>query len=138
MIAYLLVQMLCVSVTFFVRNVNDIGKAGCLVSECGNITLSSKKVVDIVFSEKSVKVKDCYLYGRKERLAICSYIYRELSGRGFHERSVQSLSAELALHSICYRLGIRREQAVDADLDVYGDKRWYVTAGYSLLEVFGI
>ncbi len=136
--AYLLIQMFCVSVTFFIRNASDIGKADCLAIENGNITLSSEKVVSVVFSEKSVKVKDCYLYGRKERLAICSYIYGELSDRGLHERSIQNLEAELALHSICYKLGIRREQAIDADLDVYGDERWYVAAGYSLLEVFGV
>lgn len=137
-VAYLIIQMFCVSVTFFLRNVSDIGKADCHATESGNIALSSEKVVSIVFSEKSVKVKDCYLYGRKERLAICRYIYQELSDKGFHERSVQSLEAELALHSICYKLGIRREQAIDADLDVFGDERWYVTAGYSLLEVFGV
>ena len=137
-VAYILVQLLCLSATFFIRNASDIGKADCLAIENGNITLSSEKVVSVVFSDKSVRVRDCYQYGRKERLAICSYIYQELSSRGFNERSVQSLEAELVLHSICYKLGIRREQAIDADLDVYGDERWYVAAGYSLLEVFGV
>lgn len=107
------------------------------MNDNGSIALHDGKIVRIAFYEDCVKVSDCYLYGRKERLAICGYIQRELSDRGFHERSVQSLSAELALHSICYRLGIKREQAVDADLDIYGDERWYVRAGYSLLEVFG-
>ena len=137
-VAYILIQLLCLSVTFFIRNANDIGKADCRVTGSGNVTLNGNKTVDIAFYDGSVKVKDCYLYGRKERLAICGYIYQELSSRGFHERSIQSLEAELALHSICYKLGIRKEQAVDADLDVYGDERWYVAAGYSLLEVFGV
>ena len=135
---YLLIQAICVSVTFFVRNTNDIRRADFSVNENGNIVLPYGKDVGIAISEDSVKVRDCYLYGRKERLAICSYIYQGLSERGFHERSIQSLSAELALHAICYRLGIIREQAVDADLDIHGDERWYVRAGYSLLEVFGV
>lgn len=129
---------MCVSVTFFVRNVSDIRRSAFCGNEAGSITLDTGKVVDVVFYEDSVKVKDCHLYGRKERLAICGYIQRELSERGIHERSVQSLEAELALHAICYRLGIRRKQAVDADLDIHGDERWYVRAGYSLLEVFGV
>ena len=135
---YLLLQMACVSVTFFVRNVTDISKSVCMVNETGNIALDTGKVVDVVFSDGSVQVKECYLYGRKERLAICGYIQSELSDRGFHERSVQSLEAEFALHAICYRLGIRGKQAMDADLDIHGDERWYVRAGYSLFEVFGV
>ena len=31
----------------------------------------------------------------------------------------------------------KNKQLVDADLDIHGDERWYVRAGYSLLEVFG-
>ena len=135
---YLLIQAICVSMTSFVRNISDIRRAYFSINENGNIVLPYGKDVGIIFSEDSVKVRNCYLYGRKERLAICSYIYQGLSERGVRERSIQSLSAELALHAICYRLGIRREQAVDADLDIHGDERWYVRAGYSLLEVFGV
>lgn len=32
----------------------------------------------------------------------------------------------------------KNKQLVDADLDIHGDERWYVRAGYSLLEVFGV
>ena len=99
--------MVCVSVTFFVRNVTDISKSICMVNETGNIALDTGKAVDVVFSDGSVHVKKCYLYGRKERLAICGYIQRELLDRGFHERSAQSLLAELTLRAVCYRLGIR-------------------------------
>lgn len=93
--------MACDSSTFFVRNVTDIRKSVCMVNETGNTALDTGKAVDVVFSDGSVQVKECYLYGRKERLTICGYIQRELLDRGFHERSVQSLLAELRLHAVC-------------------------------------
>lgn len=64
-----------------------------------------------------------------------------VSGIGFSSWiivSSQEIKSYTALSLLCYRLGIRRKQAVDADLDIHGDERWYVRAGYSLLEVFGV
>lgn len=107
------------------------------VIDSSSISLSGGKSCEILFLEDSVKVMDCHRFNRKERLEICSYIHEGLSGKGIHERSIQSLEAELAFHAYCYRLGIESEHSKDADLDVKEDPRWYVVAGYSFLEVLG-
>jgi hypothetical protein len=107
------------------------------VIDSSSISLSGGKRCEVIFEENAVKVMDCHRFGREERLEICSYIHEGLSGKGIHERSIQSLEAELAFHAYCYRLGIEREHSKDADLDVKEDPRWYVVAGYSLLEVLG-
>lgn len=38
--------------------------------------------------------------------------------------SSQEIKSYTALSLLCYRLGIRRKRAVDADLDIHGDERW--------------
>lgn len=135
---YLPLQLLCVSVTFFVRNCIDIGKAEYEVIAESSLMLEGGKRAEILFSPDWAKVLDCYRFDREERLQICTYIRDIWAEDGIRERSVQSLESELALHAFSYRLGVATEHTEDADLDVRGDPRWYVSAGYSIIEFLGL
>lgn len=137
-IVYIFLQLICLSSTFFGRNLNTLKKVGNQTFAENQLTLRSGRRCEIRFYEDSAKVVDCYLYDREERLEISSYVRDVWKKEGYKERSALSLEAEIAFHAWCYRLGIGKEQAVDADLDIHGDKRWYVYAGYSFMEVFGI
>ncbi len=125
------------SVTFFVRNAIALSGMKCVREESG-IVLNGGKRAEILFLPDGARVIDCYRYNREERFQISSYIYEKWYEDGFHERSAQSLESELALHAFSYRLGIAKENSKDADLDIKGDDRWYVFAGYSLIEVLGL
>ena len=103
------------------------------------LVLSSGKEAIVEIGEDCASVKNCYLYGREDRLSICFYIDRRWKEMGLnHERSVESLEAELSLHSYCYLLGIERERSKDAELDRVEDPRAYVRVGYKTLEALGI
>lgn len=136
-LAYLLLQMIALSSTFFCRNLNTLKKVGNKEFVDNQLVLRSGKQCKIRFFKDSAKVVDCYLYDWNERLEIASYVREIWKKEGYKERSAQSLEAEIALHALSYRLGIKKKQAVDADLDIHGDSRWYVYAGYSFIEVFG-
>ena len=92
---------------------------------------------NVVFLPNRAVVKDCYLLGREERYRTAVYIDREWRRMGFHRRSVQSIESEIELHRIAYLLGIRKDQAVDADIDLVQDERFLVRACYKALQVFG-
>lgn len=50
-----------------------------------------------------------------------------VSGIGFSSWitvSSQEIKSYTALSLLCYQFGIRRKQAVDADLNIHGDERW--------------
>ncbi len=135
---YIGIQLFSFSSFFFSRNLLTIRHVSYEVIDSTSIILYGGKKCVLFFLPESVRVMDCYLYSRKERFEICTYIQKELSKIGFHERSIQSLEAELAMHVYCYRLGLFVDHARDADLDIKADLRWYVYAGYSFLEIFGI
>lgn len=137
-IAYLLLQIHCISATFFVRNCIDISQAEYRRTNETSLTLEGGKTAEIVFSPDGAKVLNCHRFNRKERLQISSFIRDEWAEDGIHERSVQSLESEIALHAFSYRLGIAKDRAKDADLGIYGDGRWYISAGCSLIQVLGL
>ena len=103
-----------------------------------SIVLNGGKRAEILFLPDRAKVLDCYQFNRKERFQISSYIYETWEKDGIKERSAQNLESELALHAFSYRLGIAKENSKDADLDILGDERWYVSAGYTFIEVLGL
>lgn len=91
----------------------------------------------VSFLPNRAVVKDCYLLNREERYKTAVYIDRVWRRMGFYRRSVQSIESEIELHRISYLLGIRRSQAVDADIDLVEDERFLVRASYKALQVFG-
>jgi hypothetical protein len=139
-LAYLAVQFVSLSMTFFVRNSLEISRSSYAFDvESNSLTLSNGQSCVVEFDEANAKVKDCYRYERKERFDICRFISEEWSLSGLpHRRSVQSLEAELAIHSIAYRLGVETESSKNADLGLEEDGRWYVAASCRLAETIGL
>lgn len=129
---------MALSNVFFVRNALEIRDSDWNVIDENTIALPSGKEAFVYFREDGAEVMGCHGYSREERFAICSYVADTWKKEGIRERSVQSLEAEMALHSICYRLGIEKEKAKDAYLDKKEDERWYVSASVNIVEAMGL
>ena len=105
----------------------------------GAIALSSGKMAELSINESFASVKDCYLFDKSERREICSYVDKAWKDMGLpHQRSMESLEAELSLHKACYLLGIEKDKAKDAELEIREDPRWCVRAASKAFEVFGL
>ena len=126
--SYLLLQLFAISITFFVRN-------EIIISSFGDI--KEETSLNVTFTPNGAIVKDCYLLTREERYRAAVYINREWKKMGTHHRSVQSIESEIQLHRISYLLGIKKDQAKNADIDLVEDERFYVRACYKALQVFG-
>lgn len=96
-------------------------------------------MAELSINESFASVKDCYLFDKSERREICSYVDKTWKDMGLpHQRSMESLEAELSLHKACYLLGIEKKKAKNAELEIREDPRWYVRAATNVFEVFGL
>ena len=88
----------------------------------------SGKEIPMQFDEQSVRVlKTKQKIGREERVEIVRFIREYATRKGYSLRRTNTeLYGEYRLHLILYRLGYKRKQTGDADLDYDKDKRWYV------------
>ena len=126
--SYLFLQLIAISITFFIRNEITIRYSD---------GISEDTMSKVEFLPNRAVVKDCYLLNREERYKTAVYIDRVWRMMGFHRRSIQSIESEIELHRISYLLGIRKDQAVDADIDLDQDERFLVRTCYKALQVFG-
>lgn len=112
------------------------------VEEVSNEAFSQKvndKDVVIIFSDNSVKVKDCQTLSKEERVEVVSFIIDYLESNDiFYDRTINNFVAELSLHSYLFKLGIAESSTKDADLEFVEDSRWYVRTGTLLFQIFGI
>jgi hypothetical protein len=139
LIAYLIVQILAFSATFFIRNAIDVSTMGHSGGLYEGSALRDGKECEIVFLPDAARVMDCQRFDREERFEIAAYVDEFWRRMGLpHLRSVQSLEAELAFHVFSYRFGIEKERAVNADLNRDKDERWYVVASYNAIEALGL
>ena len=144
LIGYALIQLLSISICFFIRNSLDISRYSYFDAyQAGDnevvLRLDSEKESRLKFDSCEAVVFDCYSFNRKERLQICSFINDEWKRMGIpHRRSIQSLEAEVAFHSYSYKMGIDMKSAKDANLGYEDDPRWYVDIATSAIEVLGL
>lgn len=96
-----------------------------------------EKNVDIYISNDSVRVTNCHLLTRIERLRVLSYIKNYLVKNKIY-RSINNLEAELKLHAVLYELNIYSDRTKDADLEFDEDSRWYVRTVTILFQILGI
>lgn len=112
------------------------------VEEVSNEAFSQKvndKDVVIIFSDSSVKVKDCHKLSKEEKVQVVSFIVTYLDSNDiYYDRTINNLVAEISLHSYLYKLGISKASTIDADLEYVEDSRWYVRTGTLLFQIFGV
>lgn len=112
------------------------------VEEVSNEAFSQKvndKDVVIIFSDSSVKVKDCHKLSKEEKVQVVSFIVTYLDSNDiYYDRTINNLVAEISLHSYLYKLGISKTSTIDADLEYVEDSRWYVRTGTLLFQIFGV
>lgn len=112
------------------------------VEEVSNEAFSQKvndKDVIIIFSDNSVKVKDCHELSKEEQVQVASFIVTYLESNDiYYDRTINNLVAEISLHSYLYKLGISKASTIDADLEYVEDSRWYVRTGTIIFQFFGV
>ena len=100
--------------------------------------MNGKEVV-IIFSDNSVKVKDCHKLSKEEQVQVVSFIVTYLDSNDiYYDRTINNLVAEISLHNCLYKLGISKTSTIDADLEYVEDSRWYVRTCTIIFQLFGV
>lgn len=109
-------------------------------SEKGRVELALHKGqrVTIIFNETNAEVVGAYQYERPDVVRIIRFIryYCELNDVEV-KRTNSDLWGEYRLHTALYKVGYKRSQTGDANLDYESDKRWYVNALGSVIGWLG-
>ena len=105
-----------------------------------SVQLPSGEIVDLHFQGNNVEVSDSYVCNNIEDcyavvLAIKSYA--QSSGIEI-VRSNIDLVGELRLHNFLYRIGYKRTETEDADLEYICDRRWYVNVASRMIGWTGL
>ena len=119
------------------KKINEVAENFVYEEENGNVSLRLKngKEVTIRFNEKSARVYDGYTAnGKRESIEIVSFVrwYAEQKGCEVSQAYTE-MYGEYRLHNALYRLGYKRKQTGDSDLDYEKDKRWYVSAASKII-----
>lgn len=119
------------------KKINEVAESFVYGEENGNVslTLTSGKKIRIRFNEKSAIVYQGYTAkGKTESIEIVSFIrwYAEQSGYEVRQ-SYTEMYGEYRLHNALYRLGYKRKQTGNSDLDYEKDKRWYVSVASKII-----
>ena len=100
------------------------------------LELEEKEVV-LQFGKESVRIVNSHVIENKEtQLQTVLFIRKYLSEQT--QRQTTDLLGEFRLHNALYRLGIKRDQTGESDLDYIKDKRWYVDVVSKILGFTGI
>ena len=111
-------------------------------SEEGRVELSldEGERVTIIFNETNVEVVGAYRFNdRPDVVRIIRFIryYCEKNDVNV-KRKNSDLWGEYRLHTALYKVGYKRSQTGDANLDYESDKRWYVNALGSVIGWLGL
>lgn len=119
------------------KKINDVAENFVYEEENGNVSLRLKngKEVTIRFNEKSARVYDGYTAnGKRESIEIVSFVRWYVEQKGYEvSQAYTEMYGEYRLHNALYRLGYKRKQTGDSDLDYEKDKRWYVSAASKII-----
>ena len=119
------------------KKINDVAENFVYEEENGNVSLRLKngKEVTIRFNEKSATVYQGYTAnGKRESIEIVSFVRWYAEQKGYEvSQAYTEMYGEYRLHNALYRLGYKRKQTGDSDLDYEKDKRWYVSAASKII-----
>lgn len=114
------------------KKINDVAENFVYEEGNGNVslTLKSGKEITIQFRDESATVYKGYTAnGKAESIEIVSFIRWYAEQKGYEiSQTYTEMYGEYRLHNALYRLGYKRKQTGDSDLDYEKDKRWYVNA----------
>lgn len=104
------------------------------------LTLQSQEGIRLQFESDSVKLIQSFRYDNKRAIfQTVQFVRFYAQGKGYEiERDVTEMYGEIRLHNIAYKLGYKREQTGDCDLDYIADRRWYVNAASKLIGWIGL
>lgn len=110
--------------------------------ENGKVILALKggKKITLIFGSASVKVVDSYqATSKEESISVALFIryYTRLNGIET-ARSNTDFTGEYRLHNSLYKLGYKRKQTQNADIEYVKDRRWYVNVASTFIGWIGI
>ena len=110
--------------------------------ENGKVILALKggKKITLIFGNASVRVVDSYqATSKEESISVALFIryYTRLNGIET-ARSNTDFTGEYRLHNCLYKLGYKRKQTENADIEYVKDRRWYVNVASTFIGWIGI
>ena len=138
-VVMLVISILClIGTSINNKIINSIDREFTYRKENGKTVLELEGTeVVLQFGKDSVKVVNSYVIENKEtQLQTVLFIRKYLSKQT--PRQTTDLLGEFRLHNALYRLGIRRQQTGESDLDYIKDKRWYIDVVGKILGLMGI
>lgn len=104
------------------------------------LTLNKGERVAIIFNETNVEVVGAYRFDeRPDVVKIIRFIRYYCEENDVEvEKTNSDLWGEYRLHTALYKVGYKRSQTGDANLDYGSDKRWYVNVLGSVIGWLGI
>ena len=110
--------------------------------ENGKVILALKggKKMRLIFGSASVKVVESYqATSKEESISVALFIryYTRLNGIET-ARSNTDFTGEYRLHNSLYKLGYKRKQTQNADIEYVKDRRWYVNVASTFIGWIGI
>jgi len=101
--------------------------------------LQSGKEKDIRFGETAVVIVDSTDLTRKERIEVLCFISHCLKEKGIAcTRTIQNMEGELVLHTFLCRINYKTDQTKDTDLEYTKDRRWYINAATTVMQILGL
>ena len=123
------------------KRINEILPSINYVEPSGaSVQLPSEQTAELHFKATNVEISDSYVCNNIEDcyavvLAIKSYA----QSNGIEiVRSNTDLVGELRLHNFLYRIGYKRTETEDADLEYICDRRWYVNVASRVIGWTGL
>ena len=104
------------------------------------LALKGVKKITLIFGSASVKVVDSYqATSKEESISVALFIryYTRLNGIET-ARSNTDFTGEYRLHNCLYKLGYKRKQTQNADIEYVKDRRWYVNVASTFIGWIGI
>lgn len=102
------------------------------------LALNKGQRVTIIFNETNAEVVGAYQYERPDVVRIIRFIRYYCDTHNVEvKRTNSDLWGEYRLHTALYKVGYKRSQTGDANLDYDSDKRWYVNVLGSVIGWLG-
>ena len=106
----------------------------------GSVQLPSGQIANLLFKEINVEISDSHKYNSMEDCYALVFAVKSYAHSHGIEivRSNTDMVGELRLHNFLYRIGYKRTETEDADLEYICDRRWYVNVASRVIGWTGL